>query len=130
MTEQLPEQKQRGIYEWFYPELKGKNWYIDDDCELLAYWWEGGPDPDIPLEELDLGMTYEHRVSGPFLRALYINGQPNYQWFCTDADARLLKEGYEVNKYGKNWGIGFDNRWYWNSEDDPIAALAEYVEGK
>jgi hypothetical protein len=69
------------------------------------------------------------------LPALYVrdssgNWQPNYQWFCVDAEAQLLKEGYEVNKYGKNWGIGFDNRWYWNGDNDPIAALAEYVEAK
>jgi len=28
MTEQLPEDKQRGIYEWFYPELKGVWWKL------------------------------------------------------------------------------------------------------
>ena len=26
MTEQLSDEKQRGIYEWFYPELEGRDW--------------------------------------------------------------------------------------------------------
>ena len=37
MTEQLSEAKQRGIYGWFYPELKGKNWTLWHGANLFAY---------------------------------------------------------------------------------------------
>ena len=50
MTEQLPEEKQRGIYEWYYSELKGKDWQLrKDTCGGV---WAIVGDQDILLPPL------------------------------------------------------------------------------
>jgi len=124
----ISEERQRTVYEWAYPELKGKDWYLRWDDRRL--------DAAIPYDEL-------HSRLVP-VQPLYlgVGGQPNYQWFFTEAVPKLVDQGIEVYfssptylsqgyvlrlaqrpKSGKVL-VRDDTR----DVPDPIAALAKYVE--
>lgn len=116
--EPISEERQRKVYEWLYPDLKGKKW---ENLIDVAEWHESG---------------YRRQR---YITPLYLV-EPNYQFFFTEIVPRLQAENKSVFYSSECTPIDHDSEWRWGIEnpddaatlwwhtDDPIAATAEYVE--
>ena len=118
MTEQLSEEKQRGIYEWFYPdELEGQPWHL---------LWIAG----IPYAYLGSDTTQRFQ-----LPPLYMpDGKVNYNFWMECAE-RLHQEGWHVitaDSCVHNATIisRYDNPHIGFTDPDPWSALSELLEGE
>lgn len=120
----LSEERQRKVYEWLYPELRGTDWKIQDLAE-----WAGNGVAFI------IGDKWDGKARG-YSELLYVHDdkavvQPNYQFFFTEIVLRLKSNGVVVmyNNMGSQeyWLDPIDaDALYCNA--DPIAATAEYIE--
>ena len=126
MTEQLSDEKQRGIYEWFYPELKGVWWKLT----VNRFWPERGK-------------TWARRRRNKYgfspakwVHPLYMpDGKPNYQFFITEIVPRLHDDGWHivvVDSCVHNATIisRYDNPHIGFTDPDPWSALSELLEGE
>ena len=113
-----PEQ-QRKLYEFMFPELEGRKWkFVEDGDGNLHGTWVTGRGRNAHRHYIDLPRLYNP------------DGTPCVDMFLKYGEPKLLEQGYEVNFYSNvGWGIGFDNRWYWDSAD-PWAATVEYLEAR
>jgi len=136
--EPISEERQRRIYEWEHPELKGKDWQVERDPN-----W--GLRTSYPVETpYGDGTQYVHLPRlyvkrDPTLRALVDKGHniehgelvPNYQWFFTEAVPQLRVEFAVVEYDSQSPAPWKAIAGEWDTVgSDPIAALAEYVEAK
>lgn len=105
---------ERAIYEWWKPELQGKNWRLLERVLRDAYWVDKQGHP--------------HYLELP---PLYINGRPNMDFWHYECEPRLEAEGCTVTfgLVGKNWIIGKDSSGAKGAKlnPDPLIALGEYL---
>ncbi len=95
------------IYEWRYPQLNGKRFFIHGITELCAVWSDGGKVHWIAVTPNDMNTWHGEVVP------------------------KLWSEGYEANFYGGSkpeWAITQDNRCYFNAA--PYEALTEYLNAR
>lgn len=116
----ISEERQRHIYEWAHPELRGEHWR-----ESHGSYGDG-----LYAEDDRDGIRHRFPIT-----ALYLAGVPNYQWFFTEAVPRLLKERCSVGAsfLGRQSDAWWIERWgdrTLGMNIDPIAALADYVEAQ
>jgi len=118
MTEQLSEEKQRKVYEWFYPSLKGEKWWIALRQGDPVAVWDYNPDRD----------AYAGKVP---LQDLYMpDGKPNYN-FWMECVGRLEAEGTHII-----YAFTYPDGYMWQvamagiGNKDPWFALSELLEGE
>ena len=120
MTEPISEERRRGIYEWLFPELKGRVLFPTAPCPPWArrYYLD------------DDNVAHE-------FAPLYIDGKPNMNFWHYECVPRLEAEGIFLswNSKSKNWMMHkLDSSEYWYIMDfinpDPYAALVEMLEAK
>ena len=104
----ITEEQQWAIYEWRYPELKGKEWeWISDSRD--AAWCDGNPVGPLP--------------------PLYIDGKPNMNLWHYECVPQLKAK--KVDVWYASW-----NHWVLETEtevwgdDDPYEALVEMLEAR
>lgn len=127
--EPISEERQLRVYEWLYPELKGKAWWIEvSDMlgELWATWHDDSP--------MGHGERHLPHLYGGF--GVPGSGNvPNYQSFFTEIVPRLEKDGHCYVSFDTRVAVNEfrivyrkDEVHYYGGDADPIAATAEYVE--
>ena len=81
----ITEQQQREAYEWRYPELKGKNWKIQDVGA-----WGGLSALDMDMDIAPLPRTITR------LPPLYTNGQPDMNTWCYEFVPKIQADNVTV----------------------------------
>ena len=137
----ITEERQRAIYEWRYPELKGHPKWTLYTSEF---------DEEYPEDPLTCTITVCHTWEGDAgwspirwgVDPLYLrNGEPNYQEFITEFVPKLEEDGVHTSFNSDDPDLLWSLYRYEHGEryaevrelaasPDPYAALSEYLEAK
>lgn len=109
----MEEQEQRVIYEWFYPELPGKDWKLLHHG--IATW-----------------QAHWDRVSHFIAGRLYTpDGKPNINFFMHECVPKLRREGVDCtwDSVGSVFNLWSREGYHLSHNADPWLAVSEYLKG-